>query len=50
MSYMFNEASYFIADLSRWCVTKLTTKPGNFDRFSKFAGQDELQPKWGTCP
>ncbi|AFG37213.1 BspA family leucine-rich repeat surface protein [Spirochaeta africana] len=50
MSGMFLGASNFNQDLSGWCVTNITNKPNDFDTDSGFAGQDELQPQWGTCP
>lgn len=49
MSYMFNRASEFIQDLSRWCVRNVS-ESGYFDTNAGFEGQDELLPKWGTCP
>lgn len=48
MSSMFAKASYFNQDLSGWCVSKMESKPVDFDigidNWTKF------KPRWGTCP
>jgi hypothetical protein len=48
MDYMFEFAEAFNQDLSKWCVTNITSEP---DFFSDDADAWELaQPEWGTCP
>ena len=50
MDRMFQEASSFNQDLSQWCVSLISSKPGGFDNGSAFAGATVKQPQWGTCP
>jgi len=50
MDIMFYNASVFNQDISSWCVSKITSRPGSFDSKSGFKGQTALQPQWGTCP
>lgn len=48
MSSMFAGVSYFNQDLSGWCVSKMESKPVDFD-----TGADhwtKFKPRWGTCP
>ena len=48
MYRMFYDALPFNQDLSGWCVTKISSKPGDFD--SGAAGWTLPRPVWGTCP
>ena len=48
MSSMFAGVYYFNQDLSGWCVSKMESKPVDFD-----TGTDnwtKFKPRWGTCP
>ena len=45
---MFYGAKAFNQDLSQWCVSKIPTKPSEFD-FSTTAWTLP-RPVWGTCP
>jgi len=45
---MFWYASAFNQDLSGWCVTKIPSKPSNFD--TDATSWTEPRPIWGTCP
>lgn len=48
MAYMFDNATAFNQDLSRWCVTNITTAPADFD--SGATAWSQPRPVWGTCP
>ena len=48
MDHMFLAASSFDADLSGWCVPKITEEPELFADSS--ALKPEHYPVWGTCP
>ena len=37
-------------NISNWCVSKIGSKPHNFDRAAGFYNQSYKQPQWGTCP
>ena len=50
MEYMFWLATVFDQDISNWCVSKIPSKPDDFDLDSGFEGQITKQPQWGTCP
>ena len=50
MRWMFKGASSFNQNISKWCVSEISTKPEDFDTDAGFEGKTELQPKWGTCP
>ena len=47
MDYMFNSSTSLNQDLSKWCVTDITTMPNNFASFNFPAAN---LPVWGTCP
>ena len=47
MEFMFARASSFNQDLSQWCVSKIPTKPNEFD-YSTTAWTLR-RPVWGTC-
>jgi surface protein len=47
---MFSGASAFDQNLSQWCVSKITSKPYEFDKNSAFENQSAKQPQWGECP
>jgi len=48
MSLLFKGATVFNQNLSKWCVTNITSEP---DSFSKDSLLSELnKPVWGTCP
>jgi hypothetical protein len=56
MSAMFSQngaTHYFNQDLSKWCVSSISTKPAAFDS-SDISGPSTIwtqpQPVWGTCP
>ena len=48
MSSMFAEVSYFNQDLSGWCVSKMESKPVDFDTGTNY--WTKFKPRWGTCP
>ena len=48
MNRMFQNATNFNQDLSKWCVTNITSKPNNFNPGSKLTAAN--LPRWGTCP
>jgi hypothetical protein len=48
MDYMFENCYMFGADLTDWCVTKITSDPFKFRDASKII--DEWIPCWGNCP
>ena len=48
MYQMFYDALPFNQDLSGWCVTKISSKPGDFD--SGATSWTLPRPVWGTCP
>ena len=48
MTNMFIFASSFNQDMSKWCVTNLTTEPLNFTRNCGI--NDDDKPVWGTWP
>lgn len=48
MTSMFQLASNFNQDLSKWCVTNISTKPSNFDTGA--TAWTQPKPIWGTCP
>lgn len=50
MGGMFAGALAFDQDLSGWCVEEIESIPTSFDTQSGFAGQEDRQPQWGTCP
>ncbi|MDD3144673.1 MAG: BspA family leucine-rich repeat surface protein [Candidatus Gracilibacteria bacterium] len=50
MNEMFYGATSFNQNISGWCVTHVLSKPTNFDATSGFAGNNGIQPQWGTCP
>ena len=50
MFMMFDTAEAMQQNLSGWCVSKIGTKPHNFDRAAGFYNQAYKQPQWGTCP
>ncbi|RLA71115.1 MAG: hypothetical protein DRG24_05880 [Epsilonproteobacteria bacterium] len=43
MPYMFYYAFTFDRDISRWCISRITTKPNNFDKGSAFADETAKQ-------
>jgi hypothetical protein len=45
---MFASASAFNQDLTRWCVSGITSEPANFA--SNSALTETNKPIWGTCP
>ena len=47
MIAMFGNAASFNQDLTGWCVTNITTEPGNFSTDSALTPANE--PVWGTC-
>lgn len=47
MLQMFMNATDFNQDLSSWCVSKIPTKPSNFNSYGKWILPT---PVWGTCP
>ena len=47
MTGMFREATIFNQNLTGWCVTNITTEPGNFSKDSALIPANE--PVWGTC-
>ena len=49
MQYMFYSAVAFNKNLSEWCVSKIASKPSNFNNGSSIGGKAK-QPQWGTCP
>jgi len=48
MRYMFNQATAFNQDISKWCVTNITSEPSDFAAGSGLSSS--TKPKWGTCP
>ena len=48
MGYMFYDAGTFNQDLSSWCVSKMATKPSDFD--TNATAWTLPKPVWGTCP
>jgi surface protein len=48
MSGMFNGAEKFNQDISKWCVSKISSEPQLFSFNSPLSPQ--FKPKWGTCP
>jgi hypothetical protein len=48
MNSMFQSATAFNQDLTKWCVTEISTEP---DIFSSGSALTEAnKPIWGTCP
>ena len=48
MSEMFDGASVFNQDLTKWCVTNITSEPTTFSTSSALTQANK--PIWGTCP
>jgi hypothetical protein len=48
MNYMFFKSKVFQQNLNNWCVSKIKSKPAEFDTDSVF--EITNHPKWGTCP
>jgi len=48
METMFENAFAFNQDLTKWCVTYITTEPVNFSASSALTQANK--PIWGTCP
>jgi len=48
MFFMFREASSFNQDLTKWCVTNITTEPTSFNKNSALTNANK--PVWATCP
>ncbi|HIC54747.1 MAG TPA: BspA family leucine-rich repeat surface protein, partial [Gemmatimonadetes bacterium] len=48
MSYMFRFVDVFNQDLSRWCVSNITSAPSYFDDGA--VSWVLARPVWGTCP
>jgi len=48
MKAMFFEAQLFNQDLTKWCVTNITTEPTDFNKDSALI--EANKPIWGTCP
>jgi hypothetical protein len=47
MDHMFWD-SPFNKNISKWCVTKITSEPQDFSKNSPLT--PENKPVWGTCP
>ena len=47
MNQMFFRSVSFNQDISNWCVEQVTNN-FQFDTYSAFEGQTNLQPVWGT--
>ena len=45
---MFMNATLFNQDLTKWCVTNITSEPSDFSTSSPLT--EANKPKWGTCP
>ena len=41
-------ATLFNQDLTKWCVTNITSEPSDFSTSSPLT--EANKPKWGTCP
>jgi hypothetical protein len=48
MGSMFRNADSFNQDLTGWCVTNISTEPGDFTTV-RSALIDSNKPVWGTC-
>ena len=48
MIRMFKNATLFNQDLTRWCVSSITTEPELFSLDSQL--EETSKPIWGTCP
>jgi len=48
MSGMFYQATAFNQDLTKWCVSNISTEPAGFSFNSGLT--EANKPKWGTCP
>jgi surface protein len=46
----FNGATAFSTSIHEWCVPEIDSKPTNFDTGSGIEDNEDLLPKWGTCP
>jgi hypothetical protein len=50
MRGMFYQASSFNQDISRWCVTRIASRPTDFDTSTPSSWTTARKPVWGTCP
>ena len=48
MGAMFDGATLFNQDLTKWCVTNIKSEPSDFSASSALTQVNK--PKWGTCP
>ena len=50
MDRMFQDASSFNQDISEWCVSRIGSRPSNFDYRATAWTLPDSRPDWGTCP
>jgi hypothetical protein len=48
MDAMFYFASIFNQDISKWCVSNISSEPTAFSTGSSLS--NNKKPSWGTCP
>ena len=48
MEGMFIGSEAFNQNLTEWCVSNITSEPGNFTKNSVLT--EDNKPIWGTCP